>query len=156
MILIADNVIPSTAANYIQNFAIKQMNNSFEVWGKTKIIDTKFFLEDIIINEALQEITKTAVKYYGNVVIDWAQIVEWPVGANQAFHLDNASDKTILSSITYLNSNFRGGETMFADGTKIAPVIGRTVFFDGTKYEHGVYTVSGASRFTVPIWYRAI
>jgi len=156
MILIADNVIPFTMANYVQNFAIKQMNTNFKVWGKTKIVNIKSFPEDTTINEALQLITDTASKYYPNAELDWAQIVEWPVGANQAFHLDNASDKTILSSITYLNSDFRGGETIFSDGTKIAPVVGRTVFFDGTKHEHGVYTISGAPRFTIPIWYKAI
>jgi hypothetical protein len=157
MILIADNVISPTMANYIQNFAIKQMNDSFQVWGKTKFVHIiNFVLEDAVLNEALQRITKTATKYYGNVVIDWAQMVEWPVGANQQFHLDSASDKTVLSSITYLNSNFRGGETIFSDGTKVAPVIGRTVFFDGTKHEHGVYTVNETPRYTIPIWYKAV
>ena len=156
MIVIVDNLLSYNMANCIQDFATEQMsNNNFQIWGKTKTIDIKISLENTVINEALHLITNTASKYYSDVELDWAQIVEWPVGASQGFHLDKASDKTTLSSITYLNNNFRGGETVFADGTKVAPVIGRTVFFDGIKYEHGVYAVSGASRFTIPIWYKA-
>ena len=142
-------------ANYIQNFAVNQMNSNFQIWGDTKTIDSRSFPEDKVINEALQLITNTASKYYSNVELDWAQIVEWPVGASQALHVDSASNKTVLSSITYLNNNFRGGETIFEDGTTVAPVPGRTVFFNGVKYVHGVHAVSNASRFTIPIWYKS-
>jgi len=137
----------------IHAIAVQQMSCNFTVWRDTKTIDTTH-LNNQVINDALKIITDTADKYFNNVLFDWANIVEWPVGAKQQFHLDTASDKTVLSSITYLNNDFRGGETLFEDGTKIAPVPGRTVFFDGIKYKHAVYPVTVASRFTLPIWYK--
>lgn len=90
-----------------------------------------------------------------NSIIDWAQIVYWPKDSFQDLHFDNASEKTTLSSICYLNDNFTGGETYFEDGTTFKPKTGRILFFDGKYYFHGVKKVISKNRFVLAIWYKA-
>jgi hypothetical protein len=60
--------------------------------------------------------------------VDWLQIVHWPKGSFQEFHKDFESQDTVLTSITYLNDDFVGGETVFEDGIVIKPKKGRTLF----------------------------
>lgn len=87
------------------------------------------------------------------IKVDWCNIVHWPVGSSQGNHYDIASDKTIFTSITYLNDDYEGGETYHVNDMTIIPKMGRTVCFDGNYYEHGVHEVKKCSRYTVPIWY---
>jgi hypothetical protein len=159
MIIVVDNLIDHKMVTAIHDISIQRMNSNFQVWRDTKTVEIEYLNNnqvnnDQVINDALKIITDAAAKYFTNVIFDWGQFVEWPVGSHQQFHLDKTSNKTVLVSITYLNSNFRGGETIFADGTQIAPLPGRTVFFNGNLYPHAVYSVSGGSRFTIPIWYK--
>ena len=86
--------------------------------------------------------------------IDWWQIVQWPRGSYQAFHTDTASNKTKFTSITYLNDNFKGGNTIFFDGTEIAPYSGKTIFFNGQLFQHGVSTILQNTRYTIACWYK--
>ena len=85
---------------------------------------------------------------------DWWQIVHWPKGSFQNSHKDNASEKTTLSSITYLNDSFEGGETFFVDGAIVKPKKGRTLLFDGKYYLHGVNPIINGNRFTIAAWYK--
>ena len=94
-------------------------------------------------------------KYFDNLVqIDWCQVVWWPVASYQDLHLDTASDETILTSITYLNTDFFGGETYIENDMQMVPKVGRTVCFDGMHYRHGVRHVVNGDRYTLPIWYK--
>jgi len=68
-------------------------------------------------------------------------------------HFDEARESTNLTSITYLNEGYLGGETAFDNGVIIKPKIGKTVFFDGKKYLHGVNPVTKGKRFVLAIWY---
>ena len=86
--------------------------------------------------------------------IDWAQVAHWPKGSFQKPHKDFASPITTLTSITYLNDNFVGGETCFEDGTVIKPKKGRTIFFDGQRYTHSVNEIKEGDRYTVAVWYK--
>ena len=86
--------------------------------------------------------------------IDWWQVVQWPPGSYQAFHSDTTSAKTKFTSITYLNDDFKGGETLFVDGTVISPYPGKTIFFDGQWFEHGVSTILKNTRYTLACWYK--
>tara|TARA_Y100001938_G_C7892836_1_gene330597 strand:- start:110 stop:565 length:456 start_codon:yes stop_codon:yes gene_type:complete len=87
-------------------------------------------------------------------VIDWAQIVKWPTGSSQILHTDGASDKTTLSSITYLNDNFNGGETFFEDGTMVKALKNKTIFFTGKLLKHGVKTITQGERYTIATFYK--
>ena len=89
-----------------------------------------------------------------NAVIDWFEIVKWPSpNEGKALHMDKASASTILSSIIYLNDNYEGGHTYFADGTTFVPLTGRAIFFDGQYYRHGVSSISKGPRYTVATWF---
>ena len=89
-----------------------------------------------------------------NSQVDWLQIVKWPIGAHQELHIDDASDKTTLSSIVYLNDEFEGGQTYFEEGTIFKPKIGRGLFFNGQYYKHGVLPVKKHIRYVVATWYK--
>ena len=94
------------------------------------------------------------VNIYKDIVVDWLEIVKWPSNSYQNLHLDKASNKTVLTSITYLNENYSGGETYFKDGMIIKPKTGRTLIFDGMHYVHGVKTIKKGTRYTLPVWYK--
>ena len=91
-----------------------------------------------------------------NAEIDWLQIVKWPISSKQDLHFDNASDNTVLTSITYLNDNFTGGQTYFEKDITFIPKRGRSIFFDGKYYKHGVTPVEKNVRYVVAVWYKPI
>ncbi len=88
--------------------------------------------------------------------VDWFDIVKWPVGSEQNLHFDDAKKDTVLSSITYLNDNFKGGQTYFEEGTIFKPKVGRSLFFDGQYYRHGVKPVEENIRYVVAAWYKKL
>ena len=94
-------------------------------------------------------------KQYG-AEVDWFDIVKWPMGSEQNLHFDDAKKDTVLSSITYLNDNFKGGQTYFEDGTTFKPKMGRSLFFDGQYYKHGVKAVKKNTRYVVAAWYKKL
>lgn len=85
--------------------------------------------------------------------IDWCQIVKWPENSFQPDHFDDGKKSTVFTSITYLNTNFIGGKTYFVNDIEIVPKIGRTIYFDGNYYKHGVTRVEKDIRYVLPIWY---
>lgn len=91
-----------------------------------------------------------------NIDIGWCEIVEWPEKSFQRVHRDLFNPNTNFTSVTYLNTSYSGGRTFFVDDIEIIPKIGRTVYFDGIHYEHGVSEVEGGIRYTLPIWYNTI
>jgi len=102
-------------------------------------------------------IEKLLYKIYSvnsEVVMEWIEIVKWPQGTFQSFHVDNASSNTIFSSITYLNDNFEGGNTYIDNSTTIGIKPARTVMFDGMRYIHGVSRINKGTRYTVAAWYK--
>jgi len=107
-------------------------------------------LKDLKLEQKLNE----AGKYYNNSMTDWYQIVEWPKGSSQLLHVDDASMKTTLASILYLNDNYEGGNTFFEDGTVVSHKKGRILMFDGLNNYHGVTKVTKGTRYTTPCWYK--
>ena len=143
-ILIRDDLLNNEEINNLIKF---YKNNSNNV---KKFRDTfPLNLGDDFID--LKNKINTFLKVY---VIDWWQIVHWPVGSYQNLHFDNASNLTTLTSISYLNKDFTGGETFFEDQTIIHPKLGRTLLFNGQQYKHGVKQVLTGNRYTLAIWYK--
>jgi len=151
VILIKDNILSKEECIkliYYHNtnkYLAKPHNTIFPI-DLTNINDA--FI-DSIKSKILNEATKLK-----QVSIEWIEITKVPDKVGMDYHYDNQSDSTILTSVTYLNNNFRGGRTCFEDGTKISPVIGRTIFFDGQKYKHGIEPVLANNRYTIPCWYK--
>ena len=107
-------------------------------------------------NKLIKKINKLSLSMY-NCVIDWCQIVKWPSShPGKKLHLDKVEGGTppSLSSIIYLNDNYKGGNTCFEDGTTFAPVAGRIILFDGDYYKHGVSSVQGEDRYTIASWFK--
>ena len=80
-----------------------------------------------------------------------SQVEEW-----KREGIDNASQKTTLTSITYLNDDYTGGQTYYEDGTIFKPKKGRGLFFNGQYHKHGVKPVSKNIRYVVAAWYKKI
>ena len=149
MIVIFDSVFDQSECNDLINLYAKYEQNSHE-WRGTKPLDLSFAPES---NGYLLKILKKVNSVF-TANYDWGEIVKWDTGTYQPYHLDSTSDKTILTSIVYLNENFDGGYTIFNDGTKVKPKIGRCLIFNGQNYIHGVSEVTQGTRWTLPIWYK--
>ena len=147
-IIIADNVISELECKQlIEFFETNPDNIPIEKWlgfYNMNVTNTN----DTIINKIVSQI-----KCYG-LTIDWCEIAKRPVGTGHPKHFDKASDKTVFTSVTYLNDNFSGGETYMVNDMMLAPREGRTLYFDGCCYQHGVTTVKNSDRYTLSIWYK--
>lgn len=108
-----------------------------------------------IIKYFILKLEKTISKLlHEKIVVDWADIVEWKSGSHQNDHKDFAKQKTIFTSVTYLNDDYVGGETYFKDTFEVIPKIGKTLFFDGQYYTHGVNKIQSNTRYTLASWYK--
>ena len=94
--------------------------------------------------------------YNLNCEIDWIHIVKWRDDCNQDLHLDTSENKTVYSSIMYLNDGYLGGQTFFEDGLVVKPIKGKALFFNGIHYKHGVLPVKKGPRYTLATWYKDI
>ena len=123
-----------------------------------------FMLEDFSENQRMLDILNKIASVTG-YDIEWGEIVKRLPGTEHPKHFDIAEESTIFTSVTYLNDNFTGGETYIINditfkkhvrdlSVKISPKTGRTLYFDGKRYEHGVTEVKDSHRYTLAIWYK--
>lgn len=84
--------------------------------------------------------------------IEQIEIVQYKVGTSKAYHYDSSRNSTSATSVTYLNDNYVGGQTVI-DGISIQPISGRTVYFDGKLHKHCVNHILKGTRYTITIWY---
>jgi hypothetical protein len=113
--------------------------------------------EDLPLNELIAHVwdkQNIEAQQLAESKVHWAQIYEWPLGTFMNLHSDVASKHTVFTSILYLNDDFEGGFTEFADGTMVAPKKGRIVFYDGIHYWHKVTPITEGTRYTFASWYR--
>ena len=138
----------------------KNNEDSAEVWRNTNIL--RINSESISNREELDRCKRTvnyvnnaAVSIFGrDTYIEHAEIVKWPTGSHQPYHIDNTRQSTTFTSVTYLNDNFEGGETEFTtENFSSKPKVGRTILFDGKNFEHGVKKITEGVRYTFALWY---
>jgi predicted 2-oxoglutarate/Fe(II)-dependent dioxygenase YbiX len=95
---------------------------------------------------------------------DYTDLVLWDEGTGMVVHADNSyQDGTPnycswrkYSGVLYLNDEFLGGETFFPDlgPLFIKPKKGKFVVYPSNlEYSHGITTVVGGKRYTMPIWF---
>lgn len=114
----------------------------------------------------LDEFVKSKmVKLFSNlgesVRIQRAHIETRENGSGLPFHFDEADASVVFTSVTYLNDDYLGGETIIRPNgeesdkfdTVVKPRTGRTVFFNGTYHWHTVSAVTNGTRYTLPTWY---
>lgn len=147
MIIIEDDFISDEEVNNLLNY-FKENEDKCSEWYGTYTLHL-----GCDFSELGQRLNNYALSRYGSV-IDWGKLVKWPIGALQPLHFDNASDNTVLSSIIYLNDDYKGGQTFFEDKTIIAPKKKRALFFNGKLYKHGVMPIEEGVRYTLAVWYK--
>ena len=105
----------------------------------------------------VQDLFVKCQRYFDeHIQVGWAEVVRWPKDSFMGMHYDLADEKTVVSSVTYLNDNYDGGDTVFEDLLEIKPKVGRTIFFHGVQYRHGVSRVIEGQRYTLPVWYNRV
>ena len=81
------------------------------------------------------EIQKISKNHYAN----YFQLTKWNTGCEAEAHKDIQNH--IWSSILYLNSNFKGGETIVGDEV-VKPETGKLIIFEGAKITHSVNKIT--------------
>ncbi len=152
---IVDNFLSHEECDYLINFyeKNKDIQRLYQMSNGVPIME----IEITIIKEfdSLREKLNKHV-YSQGCKVDWINIVKWGNGCSKNLHQDLASTETVYSSISYLNQGYIGGKTYFEDGTSVAPVKGRSLFFDGVYYKHGVLAVQNPPRYVVACWFKKI
>ena len=149
--IIIDNFLSKSECNFLIQF-YKDNTDKVEKFNDTKVLVLDVNSEGLdFFTPKLNSIAKDY-----NSTIDYIQIVEWPIKSKKNIHVDNVHDNTTISSITYLNDNYEGGQTFFEEGTIFKPKMGRTLFFDGRHYRHGVKTIEKETRYVVATWYKKL
>ena len=149
-ILILDDVLHEEECNMLIKF--------YKELGPTKQYRDTGVLSlqpDMIINHTVAKIVSAFNNFSTSKVdISWCEIVEWPEKSFQSAHIDNTDPSISFTSITYLNNTYSGGNTFFVNDIEVLPKVGRTIYFDGMFYKHGVTQVENGVRYTLPIWYK--
>ena len=84
--------------------------------------------------------------------VEFTQLATYPQGSSKMFHFDSARESSTGTSITFLNDDLVGGQAI-VEGVEITPIKGRTYYFDGKMYKHGVNNVIKGVRYTLSTWY---
>ena len=155
-IIIPEHVPSEVCSDMIEIY--ENNKDSAKVWRDTQPLN----LENISNQEELNR-CKRVIKYVNNAAVSFfgrgnyaerGEIVKWPMGSYQDYHIDNTRESTTFTSLTYLNEDFEGGETDFiTENFSVKPKVGRTILFDGKKFEHGVSKITEGIRYTFALWY---
>jgi hypothetical protein len=143
---------------YDNYFNKEECNELIQLYEKFKYLAVPFYnviplkVKKLLPSKFIKRINKTSTNI-NKSKIDWIEVVKWPIGSFKDLHYDCDKNTTKLSSVTFLNDDYEGGELYFKDGTIIKPRIGRSVFFDGNFYEHGVSKVTKKLRWQLTAFY---
>jgi Rps23 Pro-64 3,4-dihydroxylase Tpa1-like proline 4-hydroxylase len=120
---------------------------------KQDILKYKFYLTQLICNN-----------YKKFLYPIYTDLVVWQKGKKMEIHQDNSNNrdlllkKRIISTVTYLNEDFEGGETIiykndkdfFINKPKTGSVL---IFTSDEKCKHSVNEIISGERITMPIWF---
>jgi len=145
-----DEIIELFRDNFIDTF----------VWDETRVLSMTKYGLNTEKNEKIYSKIFALVKEVQDLVshdkkfkyIENAEIVKYPQGSSKCYHYDVSRKSTQAASITYLNDDYIGGQTVIS-GVNVQPLSGRTVYFDGTSNRHCVENVLKGDRYTLSLWY---
>ena len=151
MILIEQNLFDKNICESLIKLTVENEEKAtpFRDIKVIDLIDIDPIFTKKIINYFTNFLGKRGITAYPEKI----EITIWEINSKHDMHFDMARDSTNLTSITYLNEDYLGGETIFENGIIVKPEIGKTVFFDGKKYLHGVSPITEGKRYVLPIWY---
>ncbi len=128
-----------------------------------------YFNEQIDISKRLYEPLDLATKHYSTELYPFCgrniknreysiHILKYEVGGFLPAHQDHGVSSRILSTVSYLNDDYDGGEIEFQNSKiKIKPPKGSIIFFPSNfLYVHEVYPITKGSRYSLPHWYHNI
>ena len=151
MILIEENFLDKNLCKELVKFTIANKSNMVKFRDVLEI-DFSDMEPSLHKKLCIQYLSFLAQR---NIIVfpECVRLVLWSKGSKQPLHFDKARDTTTLTSITYLNDDFVGGKTFFENEVVVKPETGKTVFFNGCKYKHGVSQVTSGFRYVLAVWY---
>jgi predicted 2-oxoglutarate/Fe(II)-dependent dioxygenase YbiX len=118
------------------------------------------------ISEKLHSSLDAAFKHYSNVLYPFAgkniKTMEQSTGLLRYVadgflpaHSDQGISSRVLSTVSYLNDDYVGGEIEFINsGVKVKPEAGSIIFFPSNfLYIHEVYPIISGTRYSMPQWF---
>jgi Rps23 Pro-64 3,4-dihydroxylase Tpa1-like proline 4-hydroxylase len=145
----------------------KPFNHKFYIYRHHEIPENDFYRQDLIeIADILYGSLDQAFEHYCTIY-PFARVSaksEEPLdgvlryeqdGGHLPAHIDHGVSSRVLSTVTYLNDNYEGGEIEFRQSNvKIKPEKGSIVFFPSNYlYIHEVYPIINGTRYSMPHWY---
>lgn len=126
-----------------------------------------FYAKEMLeISNALYDSLEVASNHYTNVLYPYAgrnikgrefnmDLLRYKPGGHLPAHQDQGVSTRILSTVSYLNDNYVGGEIEFINsGVKIKPPAGSIVFFPSNfLYVHEVHPIESGERYSLPHWF---
>ncbi len=108
-----------------------------------------------------KKIMRKILKLEPSLKFNYDQIVSWPTGSSQDFHVDSDppnGKRADWTSVCYLNDDYDGGGTVLKDVPNpgfntCEPKQGRVVIFPSKYITHGVTPIQG-TRFTYIAWWQ--
>lgn len=131
------------------------------------INDNDFYAKDMMeISKALYDSLETAANHYTNVLYPYAgrtikgrefniDLLRYKPGGHLPAHQDQGVSTRILSTVSYLNDSYIGGEIEFQiSKVKIKPPAGSIIFFPSNfLYVHEVHPIVSGERYALPHWF---
>jgi hypothetical protein len=172
-----DNVLDKSTCDKLYSEVIKKKNNnpvSNLPWHNDECVNI-FGLDEHLqklsidhINNVTNLVNKQFKSVFGELKPVFTNLVLWSPGRYMQRHKDDGYseiDKDLrvrkISSVTYLNDDFDGGETFIKNETGqfyiSKPKLGSLVFYlSSGENAHGVNEVKNKPRATFPIWFGCV
>lgn len=126
-----------------------------------------FYYDDqYSVSERLYSALDKATEHYTKVLYPFADqniknreysihLLRYDVGGHLPAHQDHGVSSRVLSTVSYLNDDYEGGEIEFRNSNvKIKPPAGSIIFFPSNfLYVHEVYPITSGSRYSLPHWF---
>ncbi len=172
-----EDVLDASFCQFLNNYSLNKVNanhnnlNKTLPWLDEKVIswnniDDKNLKQDILKYKFL--LTQLIHDCYKTIVFPiFTDLVVWQKGKKMQIHHDDNHDdgvedkllkKRIISTVTYLNEDFVGGETViyknnkefFTNKPKTGSVL---IFTSDNRCKHSVNEIISGTRVTMPIWF---
>lgn len=154
MIYISHINLDNQTTKYLIDSFKENIMNTY-VWDETRVLSldrvdkSEFYYRVLDLAKHVKSLVFHDEKFS---TLQNVEIVKYPCGAHKNFHKDRTRKTTTGASITYLNDDYIGGQTVI-EGIDVQPLSGRTVYFDGMEFRHAVSNVIKNDRYTLSMWY---
>jgi len=168
-----DNVLDKTTCDLLYSEVIKTRSNNASndlPWFDGECLEVHqldLTLQKLVVDHrtnVTKLVNEELSHMFGELYPEFTHLVLWTAGRFMNRHKDNGWSETDVlrsrkvSSITYLNDDFDGGDTYIRTETGhdyiSKPKIGSVVFFLSSEENmHGVTTLKNNMRVTLPIWF---